>query len=288
MERVGGLALSLLVCLVWQAPALGQDGDAVKKELGKLQGEWTMVSGVADGYAMPDQMLSASKRVCKGDEVSTTIGGQVVMKAKITIDPTKSPKTIDYQVTDGPTKGKKHLGIYEIDGDTFKSCFGAPGAERPGDFASRQGDRQTFSVWRRHDSKALGHVVLTPDQLKWGPAPAGLPPGSQMAVLDGDPGKEGLFTLRAKLPAGYKVPPHWHSTDEHITVLSGTLLIGDGETLDKTAATKLPAGGYMAMPAKMHHFAFCDEETIIQVHAMGPFDITYIHPGDDPRRIQKE
>jgi hypothetical protein len=139
----------------------------------------------------------------------------------------------------------------------------------------------------RGSTAGEGHIVLAPDQLKWGPAPAGLPPGARMAVLEGDPGKEGMFTLRAKLPAGYKIPPHWHSIDEHITVLSGTFAIGDGDRFEKAAATKLAAGGYTAMPAKMHHFAFCEEETVIQVHGMGPFDITYIHPGDDPRKSRK-
>lgn len=135
-----------------------------------------------------------------------------------------------------------------------------------------------------HAAMAAGHVVLAPDQLKWGPAPAGLPPGSLMAVLDGDPGKEGPFTLRAKFPAGYKVPPHWHSVAEHITVLSGTFAIGDGDRFDKDAAVKLPGGGYTSMPAKMHHFAYCEGDTIIQVHGTGPFDITYINPADDPRK----
>ena len=135
-----------------------------------------------------------------------------------------------------------------------------------------------------HPAMSAGHIVVMPNQLKWGPAPAGLPPGSLMAVLDGDPGKEGSFTLRAKLPAGYKVPPHWHSIAEHITVLSGALAIGSGDRFDKDAAVKLPAGGYTSMPPKMHHFAYCDDETIIQVHGTGPFDITYINPADDPRK----
>src|SRR5688572_15263818 len=105
-----------------------QENEAIKKDLAQLQGEWSMVSGTADGYPIPEQMLPNSRRVCKGDELTSTVGGQLVMKAKITIDPSKKPKTIDYQVIDGPTKGKKHLGIYEVDGDTMKSCFGAPDA----------------------------------------------------------------------------------------------------------------------------------------------------------------
>jgi uncharacterized protein (TIGR03067 family) len=127
----------------------GAEDDAVKKELARFQGEWKMVSGVADGFAMPESMVGSCKRVCKGDEVTTTIGQQVVMKARITIEPTRSPKTIDYQVIDGPTKGKKHLGIYSIDGDTFKSCFAAPDAPRPKEFGSKEGDQLTYSVFKR-------------------------------------------------------------------------------------------------------------------------------------------
>ena len=141
--------LAALVLFWSSAFSIGADDDAIKKDLTKLQGEWKMVSGVADGFAMPESMVASCKRVCKGDEVTTTIGEQVIMKAKITLDPAKSPKTIDYQVIDGPTKGKKHLGIYALDGDNLKSCFAAPDEPRPKEFASKEGDKLTFSVWKR-------------------------------------------------------------------------------------------------------------------------------------------
>jgi uncharacterized protein (TIGR03067 family) len=130
-------------------PALADDSEAVKKDMAQLQGEWAMVSGTADGFPIPETMLPNSRRVLKGDELTATVGGQLVMKAKITIDPSRKPKTIDYQVIDGPTKGKTHLGIYELEGDTLKSCFAAPGAERPTDFTSKQGDKCTSTVWKR-------------------------------------------------------------------------------------------------------------------------------------------
>jgi uncharacterized protein (TIGR03067 family) len=94
------------------------------------------------------------KRICKGDETTTTMAGQIFFKAKITIDPSKKPKTIDYQMTEGFTKGKNQLGIYEVDGDTFKSCFGKPGAERPTDFTGKPGDGRTVSVWKREKQAA--------------------------------------------------------------------------------------------------------------------------------------
>jgi uncharacterized protein (TIGR03067 family) len=139
--------IGLAILQISQARA--EDTKATKKDMGQLQGEWSMVSGVADGYSIPDTMLPNSRRICKGDEITATVGGQLMMKSKITIDPSKKPKTIDYQVIEGPTKGKKHLGIYELEGNTFKSCFGAPGAERPTDFTSKQGDGRTSSVWKR-------------------------------------------------------------------------------------------------------------------------------------------
>ena len=128
-----------------------------------------------------------------------------------------------------------------------------------------------------------GHVIMQPDQIKWAAGPPGLPAGAMISVLVGDPAQPGLFTFRAKMPAGFVIPPHWHSSDENVTVLSGKLNIGDGDKVDKSSATALGPGGFMNMPAKMHHFAFFEEETIIQLHGMGPFDITYINAADDPR-----
>src|SRR6266513_3197000 len=127
-------ALLIGLTLLTAAPVLAEDNEAAKKDLAALQGEWSMVSGSADGQAMPDDMRKQMKRVCKGDETTTTMGDQVFLKAKITIDPSKKPKTIDYQVLDGFTKGKTQLGIYEVEGDTFKACFAKPGGERPADF----------------------------------------------------------------------------------------------------------------------------------------------------------
>ena len=129
--------------------AAAEDNPATKKDMAQLQGEWSMVSGSADGQPMPEEMRKQMKRVCKGDEITVTTGGQIFLKAKVSIDPSKKPKTIDYEMTGGFTKGKKQLGIYELDGDTFKSCFGAPGAERPKDFTSQPGDIRTSSVWKR-------------------------------------------------------------------------------------------------------------------------------------------
>src|SRR5436309_3392680 len=116
--------------------AWADENEAVKKDLAQLQGEWSMVSGSADGQPIPDESRKQMKRVCKGNETTTMMGERVFLKAKITLDPSKKPKTIDYDMTDGFTKGKKQLGIYEVEGDTFKSCFAKPGEERPSEFTS--------------------------------------------------------------------------------------------------------------------------------------------------------
>ena len=141
------LLIALVACVISLARA--GDSDATKKDLAQLQGEWSMVSGSADGQPMPEEMRKQMKRVCTGDQTTTTVGGQVFLQAKITIDPSKSPKTIDYQMTAGFTKGQTQLGIYEVADDTFKACFGKPGAERPADFTSQPGDGRTLSVWKR-------------------------------------------------------------------------------------------------------------------------------------------
>jgi len=142
-------AFLIVLAVVAAATALTEDSEAIKKDVAQLQGEWSMVSGSADGSAMPDAMRTTARRVCKDDETTVTVGGQLFMKAKFTIEPSRKPKTIDYQMIDGPTKGKKQLGIYEIEGDTVRFCFGSPGSERPPDFTSKPGDGRTLSVWKR-------------------------------------------------------------------------------------------------------------------------------------------
>jgi quercetin dioxygenase-like cupin family protein len=128
------------------------------------------------------------------------------------------------------------------------------------------------------------HVMTEGAQVKWGAPPPVLNKGAQFAVLSGDPGKEGPFVIRLRMPAGYKIAPHWHPTDEHVTVLSGTFSLGMGDTLDAKAAKPLAPGGYALMPAQMHHFAWTKNGATVQVHGMGPFMINYVNPADDPSK----
>ena len=123
---------------------------------------------------------------------------------------------------------------------------------------------------------------MQPEDIKWGPAPM-LPAGGQMALLAGDPASSGLVSLRLKMPPGYKLPPHWHPTDEHVTVISGTLALGMGDTLDKSKSKILKAGGYAVAPSKMNHYAWTKTGAVVQVDMMGPFGITYVNAKDDPR-----
>jgi uncharacterized protein (TIGR03067 family) len=134
--------------------ALAEESDEVKKDMAVLQGEWKMVSGSSDGQPMPQEMLKQMKRIFKADELTVMMGAQTFFKAKITLDPSKTPKAINYDMTEGPTKGKKQLGIYELEGDTFKACFSPPDAERPADFTSKAGERRTLSVWKRQKEDA--------------------------------------------------------------------------------------------------------------------------------------
>jgi quercetin dioxygenase-like cupin family protein len=126
------------------------------------------------------------------------------------------------------------------------------------------------------------HTVVPADAVKWGPAPPSLPPGAQAAVLLGNPGKEGPFVLRLKFPTRFIVPPHRHSKDELVTVISGALAVAAGEKLDP-AAKPLPAGSFVHLPAGMPHYAMASGETVVQINGTGPFDVIYVNPKDDPR-----
>jgi quercetin dioxygenase-like cupin family protein len=103
-------------------------------------------------------------------------------------------------------------------------------------------------------------------------------------VLEGDPGQKGALTLRLQFPANYTVPPHWHSMTERVTVLSGALHVGMGETLDRQRSQALQPGGFVSLPAKMHHYAWTATPTVVQINLEGPFDIFYVNPADDPQR----
>jgi len=113
--------------------------------------------------------------------------------------------------------------------------------------------------------------------ITWGPAPAVLPPGAQIAVLEGDPTANGTFTIRLKFPNGYKIPPHTHPTVESVTVLTGTFRAGMGTTFDDSKLTDFGRDGFISVPAEHAHYAMARGETVVQVHGLGPFVLTYVN-----------
>jgi len=126
-------------------------------------------------------------------------------------------------------------------------------------------------------------TVVPADSVTWGPAPAALPAGARLAVLEGDPTKPGPYTIRLRLPAGYWFPPHSHPGAEHVTVMSGALTVGMGDRADQAQTRTLPAGSYGGIPADVRHYATAEGETVVQIHGVGPFGIAYVHAADDPR-----
>lgn len=130
---------------------------------------------------------------------------------------------------------------------------------------------------------AADHGFFQVADLKWVDGPASLPKGSKVALLEGNPTQEGPFTMRLQLPNGFKIPPHWHPAVEHVTVISGTFNLGMGEKFETSSGRALTAGSFAFMPPGMKHFAWTTEETVIQVHGMGPWKITYVNSADDPR-----
>ena len=126
-------------------------------------------------------------------------------------------------------------------------------------------------------------LLREPSAIEWRVADT-LPPGALVTVLEGDPSAEGFFTMRIKMPDGYRVPPHWHSRQERVTVLSGVLNLGQGERFDAAATKPLPAGTYSSMPPGMTHFGWMSGETVLQLSTQGPWTITYVNAADDPRK----
>jgi quercetin dioxygenase-like cupin family protein len=146
-----------------------------------------------------------------------------------------------------------------------------------------------FSLARSpaEETQSLDMRLYPPTTIEWKAAPAALPPGAKMAVLEGDPTKEGPFVVRFQFPEGYHVPPHTHPKTERVTVISGALYLATGDALDRNSAKKLPAGSFGYWPAGMKHTAWSEGETIIQLHGVGPWQINYVNPADDPRNAKK-
>jgi hypothetical protein len=137
----------------------------------------------------------------------------------------------------------------------------------------------------RAQSPSPAKNAFTPDAVPYGPAPSFLAPGAQLAVLEGNPaGSSGDYTVRLKMPDGYRVPPHWHPYRENVTVLSGTFKVGMGDRFDESKMGVFPAGSFAYLDPDMHHYAMASGEVVVQVHGQAPFQINYVNPDDDPSR----
>jgi quercetin dioxygenase-like cupin family protein len=127
------------------------------------------------------------------------------------------------------------------------------------------------------------HVMVIPTDLKWADVPS-LPPGAKIAVIEGPMSEAKPFTMRLKLPANYQIPAHSHTAIEHVTVISGTFNMGTGDKLDTKATKALGPGSVAIMQAGTRHFGWTKDETIVQLHGVGPWTVTYVNPADDPRK----
>ena len=137
------------------------------------------------------------------------------------------------------------------------------------------------------ETQSSGMHLYPATSIEWKPGPAAIPAGAKMAVLEGDPTKDGPFVVRFQFPAGYHIAAHTHPKTERVTVISGALYLATGDSLDRNSAKELPAGSFGYWPAGMKHAAWSEGETVIQLHGVGPWQINYVNPADDPRNAKK-
>lgn len=131
-------------------------------------------------------------------------------------------------------------------------------------------------------------AVYTPAELEWQDGPPSLPQGAQFVIVEGDPSAKGeFFALRLRMPDGYRIPPHWHPVHERVTVISGSFHLGHGDQFDAQTTEALGPGSYFSLPPKSRHFAYMKGETIVQLNSIGPWQIHYVNPKDDPRQTQQ-
>jgi ketosteroid isomerase-like protein len=188
--------------------------------------------------------------------------------------------TPGFAITFGPTKADvSSSGDVGYTVGTYKMTMG--GTTETGKYVC---------VWKKQaDSTAppAAHVMVASADLVWGDPPPSLPAGAKLAVVSGDPSKPGPFVIRAQVPAGYRIAPHWHPGDEHVTVLSGSIAMAMGDKWDDAALKTLPAGGFFALPAKAPHYLLSKSASTVQVHGVGPLQLNYVNPDDDPSKAKK-
>jgi uncharacterized protein (TIGR03067 family) len=145
MRRHTWPLLAAALLLVAAEPA----ADANKKDREAMQGDWVAASLVSDGEKQSDDEAQTRFRTVKGDAYTVYAFDKPIGKGTFTLDATRKPKTIDARPEGAAKDAPPLLGIYEIDGDTFRACFAASGKERPKDFACKAGSGHTLTVWKR-------------------------------------------------------------------------------------------------------------------------------------------
>ena len=171
--------------------------------------------------------------------------------------------------TAGGTEKGKYVTIWKKEGDAWKVA------------------EDIFNADSAPAAPAAQHVMIAPAEVTWSDPPPSLPPGSRIAVIAGDPSQAQPFVIRAQVPAGYRVPPHWHPGVENLTILTGTVALGMGEQFDEASMTAIGPGGYASLPAEMRHYFLAKTASTFQVHGMGPFVVNYVNPADDPSKQAK-
>ncbi|HKW25220.1 MAG TPA: cupin domain-containing protein [Terriglobales bacterium] len=127
--------------------------------------------------------------------------------------------------------------------------------------------------------------AFTPDAVQYGAVPPFIPAGAQLAVLEGDPmASSGDYTVRLKMPDGYRIAPHWHPKRENVTVVEGTLKVGMGDRFNESSMASFPTGSFAYLDPDMHHYVQASGEVVVQIHGMAPVQFNYVNPKDDPSR----
>jgi hypothetical protein len=144
-----------------------------------------------------------------------------------------------------------------------------------------------LAIGQGHDGGVPAPPLFTPAEIRWQDGPRSPPPGAKRAVPEGDPTMEGSSTIRLKLTSACRLPPHTHPKTERLTVISGTFRLGMGEKSDAKVLRTIPAGSYGFWPAGMRQFVQVEGQAVVQLHGIGPWQIVYVNPADDPRRASE-
>ncbi|WP_416672688.1 cupin domain-containing protein [Egbenema bharatensis] len=126
-------------------------------------------------------------------------------------------------------------------------------------------------------------LLYFPETVEWQAAPPSLEPGAEVALLEGSPSELGVFTMRIRMPDDFYISPHWHPGVERVTAISGLFQLGTGDELNRATTETLEPGSYVSMPPEFRHYAIAEGDTVIQLTSVGPWEVNYINPDDDPR-----